>query len=449
MISMQRVALADIRADENNPRKVFSGLDDLAASFDFTPERQGEPMNPIIVAKDGNVFRIIDGERRFRAMKQAGKVDSCLCVVADSMEDADSVAMMLATDNKDRLSEEERVLGVQTMLYLNVDEDRVAALSGRKDADHMKLFKAGRRIRNMESFTPVQMSFDSLLAIGEVNSDEEAAELLELAKDGTAWGSEFQKRKSAITTRQKIIGLWHGFDALFHFMGIPTVEAAPDSDEYKLRSTMFYDEQDAVAKSWDEFGGMPGAVVHFPPVTEFLDGLNFWKVRPKIYSLLLEDEREGSAGDDDEQKIRDVVVRLRSYEDRMQNHLVSLMEEGRLRLMLEGDKRCERLASVIWDEFMDSDVFMCAKEMLDGVEDVPEYSNFVIAYGISDLLTMRSRTLATVLVKKTKWEGAEDAFHEMLDLYELMAPVGYVKSDEELQDVEQLQSVLEVARAAV
>ncbi len=60
-----RVPLADIRPSGQNPRHDFGDIDALAETIRATG---GEPLNPPVLVADGNVYRIVDGERRYRAL---------------------------------------------------------------------------------------------------------------------------------------------------------------------------------------------------------------------------------------------------------------------------------------------------------------------------------------------------------------------------------------------
>lgn len=59
------VRLGDIRPSGQNPREDFGDIGALARSIEATG---GEPLNPPVVVADGNVYRIVDGERRYRAL---------------------------------------------------------------------------------------------------------------------------------------------------------------------------------------------------------------------------------------------------------------------------------------------------------------------------------------------------------------------------------------------
>ena len=41
----------------------------------------GEPVNPIVVVEDGGIYRIVDGERRYKAMRR-NKLARCHAVVS-------------------------------------------------------------------------------------------------------------------------------------------------------------------------------------------------------------------------------------------------------------------------------------------------------------------------------------------------------------------------------
>lgn len=198
MFRSENIALKDIRPDENNPRQSFDGLEELAESFNYTPDRPGEPFTPLIVVKDGNIYRIVDGERRYRAMLKAGKVDKCLCNVADTFEEAHSVAMMFATDNKEELNSAERAMGVQTMLCLGVDFDTVDSL-GKLKKGSSKQIKKMLNSRRDHAVKPVQIGLNPLLEIANIENPNRMGELIELwEKDPEAasmWKSDFQKKK--------------------------------------------------------------------------------------------------------------------------------------------------------------------------------------------------------------------------------------------------------------
>ena len=200
MLKNKRVRLDEIMPDPNNPRTDFEGLDELAASFAYTPERPGEPYTPIIVVQDGNRYRIVDGERRYQAMCAAGKVTSCLCSVADSLDEANSVAMMMATDDKKTLTSEERSQGVQQMLILGVDFEKVDGL-GKLESGSAKRIKRALSTRREAGAAakPVQTDLNTLMEIAEIENPHRMGQLISMLDEGDAedaqrWGSPFRRQ---------------------------------------------------------------------------------------------------------------------------------------------------------------------------------------------------------------------------------------------------------------
>lgn len=121
----ERVPLSSIRPSGQNPRRDFGDIEALADAIRATG---GEPVNPPVVVRDGNVRRIVDGERRYRALRRIykGEPDREVSVISyDDMGEASECVAMLATDDKRRLDDAERARGVQQMLVLGVDEERI------------------------------------------------------------------------------------------------------------------------------------------------------------------------------------------------------------------------------------------------------------------------------------------------------------------------------------
>ncbi len=157
------VPLRDIRPSGQNPRRDFGDIGALAETIRATG---GEPVNPPVLVRDGNVFRIVDGERRYRALVKIYGKDSdrgVAALVYDALDDANEAVAMMATDDKRQLAEEERARGVQQMLLLGVDAERVAAASR---ATRGQVAAA----RMMAPLVPVgaQVTLDQMLAASEL-----------------------------------------------------------------------------------------------------------------------------------------------------------------------------------------------------------------------------------------------------------------------------------------
>lgn len=186
-----KAPLRDVWPDPNNPRRDFGDIDALAETFAINPERPGEPLNPPVVVRHGHaartgepMYRLVDGERRFRAMRRlhddAYEASFVLC---DGLDEADRAVAMLATDDKARLTDEERSRGVQRMLVLDVPYEKVekAARLPRGAAAKAKLGAA------LAGEAAGQMSLERLMAMCEFEGDPDAlAELRACGEGGFA-----------------------------------------------------------------------------------------------------------------------------------------------------------------------------------------------------------------------------------------------------------------------
>ena len=222
-MKLELVKTADVYADENNPRQHFDGIDEMAASFDLNEERPGEPFTPPIVVRDGGIYRIVDGERRFRALKKR-KAKQFHANVCEDMDEALAMVAMVATDDKQPLTPAEKSRGVQMMLLLGVDPVAVDK-SARLDRG------TGRRVkRAMEAVgdetAAEDMSIDWLLAIEEARGTEFEHALINAS--GTTWPTlytEFKREQVNIKLRKE-------FKAVLDAHGVEISKDMPDP-QYK------------------------------------------------------------------------------------------------------------------------------------------------------------------------------------------------------------------------
>lgn len=183
------VALRDIVPSETNPRGDFG---DIAALAETIRATGGEPVNPPVLVRDGNICRIVDGERRYRALCEIygeGSEREVDAIVYDTLDEANELVAMLATDDKKPLTEAEVSRGVQQMLVLGVDTERTARASRapRGKVTAMRMM-AGRAPEG------VQVTLDQALAASEL-PDEDAEAVLAA---GDSWRWEVSKIKSRI-----------------------------------------------------------------------------------------------------------------------------------------------------------------------------------------------------------------------------------------------------------
>lgn len=215
----RQVRLGDIRPSEQNPREDFGDIGALARSIEATG---GEPLNPPVVVADGNVYRIVDGERRYRALSSLyGEDREVSALVADTMDEANELVAMLATDDKIQLTEAERARGVQQMLVLGVDEQRIERAS-RATAGQIR---AARKLRGRID-AGVQVTLEQLEAASAFD-DEKDVEAVLAAGDGWAGKADSIRRR---VEREEAKA--EDYDA-FGDAGIPVVKEQPEGFTYK------------------------------------------------------------------------------------------------------------------------------------------------------------------------------------------------------------------------
>lgn len=213
------VRLGDIRPSEQNPREDFGDIGALARSIEATG---GEPLNPPVVVADGNVYRIVDGERRYRALSSIyGEDREVSALVADTMDEANELVAMLATDDKRQLTEAERARGVQQMLVLGIDEQRIERAS-RATAGQIR---AARKLRGRID-AGAQVTLEQLEAASAFD-DEKDVEAVLAAGDGWAGKADSIRRR---IEREEAKA--EDYDA-FGDAGIPVVKEQPEGFTYK------------------------------------------------------------------------------------------------------------------------------------------------------------------------------------------------------------------------
>ncbi len=225
-MELKEIELAAMWPDPNNPRKNFGDLDTMADTFELDGSpRPGEPINPPVVVPDGvsargQMHRIIDGERRWRAMTKRGQVERCLAVVCDSADEAYAMAAMLATDDKAQLTDAELSRGVQQMLAVGVAPEEV---------DKAARLKRGtaRRVAKVAREGTEQLSIEHLLAAEELSGrDPEGAEAV-LAAGAEDWERIAGARWDAIAKAAKVAALREACEAA----GVPLAETAGEANE--------------------------------------------------------------------------------------------------------------------------------------------------------------------------------------------------------------------------
>lgn len=210
------VPLRDIVPSGQNPRRDFGDIKALAAAIEATG---GEPVNPPVVVRDGNVYRIVDGERRYRALRELHKGDDgfeATVLAADGMDAANELVAMLATDDKQPLTEEERARGVQQMLVLGVDTERIER-SSRATRGQI----AAARMVGAAVPEGAQVTLDQMLAASEFSDEADVEAVLGA---GEAW----RTKVSDIRRREKMERLMERAREALAAAGVPLVDEAPE-----------------------------------------------------------------------------------------------------------------------------------------------------------------------------------------------------------------------------
>lgn len=202
------VRLGDMRPGDN-PRKDFGDIDAMAATIEATG---GQPVNPPVVVRDGSVYRIIDGERRWRALvKLYGKDGTADVLCYDSCDEAEEAVAMIATDAKKELTEEERGHGFQRMIILGVPEARVAKAMRRKVEDV-------RKASAVAKMAPEQATMDQMIAAAEFDGKDREAVLKAAPDKWAAKAESIRRRMRSAANRAE-------FERLFDELGLEVLDA--------------------------------------------------------------------------------------------------------------------------------------------------------------------------------------------------------------------------------
>lgn len=143
------IRLSQIEANDKQPRKNFDAaeLDELTASV-----KQYGILQPLIVQKSGKKFRIIAGERRFRAAKQAGLKEVPVIIRDYSGQQAAEIAIIENVQRAD-LNPVEEAMAYQTLIddYGLRQEDIAERVSKNRTTitNALRLLKLTESVREM------------------------------------------------------------------------------------------------------------------------------------------------------------------------------------------------------------------------------------------------------------------------------------------------------------
>lgn len=211
-MQLKEISLEDVFPSKDNPRQDFGDIEALAESLEG-----GQPNIPIIVARDGGIYTIIDGERRYRAMKVLG-TKRTQALVAEDQSDADVMVAMVAADNKKQLTPVELSRGIQQALHF-ADVERVEKVSGRKSLGRVK--RARAKVQDAAD----DMSLDRLLAIDELSFSRAAVDQLTNCREAE-WRRVYDRIKQDLETERRTQELDDELEAA----GIAKAMRIPDGD---------------------------------------------------------------------------------------------------------------------------------------------------------------------------------------------------------------------------
>lgn len=188
------VRVADVLPNDGNPRTDPGDLKALEASVRATG---GQPVQPIIVVPDGGRWRLVDGWRRWLAMREIG-TERCDALCFDAMGEAEEAVCAMATDSKEKLSDEEAGRGFQTMLALGVSDERIAGVVGA--ADPARVARARRVAREI----PEQATMDAIMAAADDDFDADERQEIMAAHDPRSTAEDIRSRHRAEGRRAAI-----------------------------------------------------------------------------------------------------------------------------------------------------------------------------------------------------------------------------------------------------
>lgn len=177
----------------------------------------------MVVAEDGSGwYRIVDGERRWRALKtiQGEGGETVARVFSDYTEASEAVAMV-ATDAKKELTDQERAKGFQQMLTLDVPVVTMARATRRTNAEINQARRAARLAGGE------QATLDQLIAAGEFDDETQQRKILTAPPERWQSVAESVRRAAEKAERGRMTR------ANIEAAGVTVVDGLPSAEEYE------------------------------------------------------------------------------------------------------------------------------------------------------------------------------------------------------------------------
>lgn len=411
-LQIREVRVEDVYPDQSNPRADFGDIDALAESFEMTPGRPGEPLNPPVVVEDGGIYRIVDGERRYRAIKR-NKLKTMHVALCDDVDEAQSAAMMLATDDKRGLDDVERSRGVQQMLMLGVPVEKVEKVSRRKGLGRVK--RAMGRVGDAAE----DMSLERLAAIDELADVPGAAERLEKAGEA-GWRAEAELIRSQAKARADMDAML----AEVKERGVEVVDQAPGGCVFFRRFTSPKDV-DGV--------DFPDCAV----TTGSLSPSAQWAYLDVYAPIDAEDERDAAAKAEREALVVEWQALLGAFREDFLGFVKGRLHEPRL---------MPNLSAVAEKKFRDMLSWRIESAEGDLGEIPAGASPLDMSLAVTQMLASSSRYNASTLAgEPSEWDELDDyewpAWAQQLEMTEAAVKDGWRPSDQAMKVVGALEDM--------
>lgn len=152
---------------------------------------KGQPDEPIVVVRDGGIYRIKAGNSRVMAMRELGTKE-CLAFVDDEDTPQSILETVIRTDVKKKYENLEMSRFVQQLFLFNKDDVSVSETTGIEKKNVGRIRRAVKVVKDASE----DMTLDRLLAIEEFADDPEAVEVLtNCTEDSWRWKVEGLRRK--------------------------------------------------------------------------------------------------------------------------------------------------------------------------------------------------------------------------------------------------------------
>lgn len=235
-MQLETVNIEDVFPNPNNPRQKFENLDVLIDQFSVNG---GQPYDPLLLLRDGGIYWIVDGERRYRALKKI-KAKSFRAIVVDDMDEAEVLLAMMATDTKQPLTELEKSRGVQQMILHNIDPVKIEKVVRRST-------KKIKKAMGMVQDAAADMTLDRLLVIQEFEGDPKAVEELTNCTE-----RDWERVAKRLRADRKRKADYSKLRREIEERGWTIVEAPPYKEGYRYRTYVESGQLDFLAKRYEK-----------------------------------------------------------------------------------------------------------------------------------------------------------------------------------------------------